>query len=53
MIAKYAEAGSHKAEMVRYHLLSYLIGSAMAGAYIGVGDIFIERRRQTRLDGDL
>jgi nitrite transporter NirC len=40
-IAKYAEAGAHKAGMVRAHLLSFLIGSALAGAYIGFGDIFM------------
>ncbi|WP_342237379.1 formate/nitrite transporter family protein [Inquilinus sp. OTU3971] len=40
-IAKYAEAGAHKAGMVRAHLLAFLIGSALAGAYIGFGDIFM------------
>lgn len=40
-IARYAEAGAHKADMVRAHLLSFLIGSALAGAYIGFGDIFM------------
>ena len=40
-IAKYADAGAHKAEMVRLHLVSFLIGSALAGAYIGFGDIFM------------
>ncbi|WP_225769888.1 formate/nitrite transporter family protein [Inquilinus sp. Marseille-Q2685] len=40
-IAKYAESGAHKAGMVRAHLLSFLIGSALAGAYIGFGDIFM------------
>ncbi|WP_395675788.1 formate/nitrite transporter family protein [Inquilinus sp.] len=40
-IAKYAEAGAHKAHMVRAHLLAFLIGSALAGAYIGFGDIFM------------
>lgn len=40
-IARYAEAGAHKAGMVRAHLLAFLIGSALAGAYIGFGDIFM------------
>lgn len=40
-IAKYAEAGAHKAQMARAHLLAFLIGSALAGAYIGFGDIFM------------
>ncbi|MGF6228472.1 nitrite transporter NirC [Inquilinus ginsengisoli] len=40
-IAKYAESGAHKAGMVKAHLLAFLIGSALAGAYIGFGDIFM------------
>ncbi|OWJ68974.1 formate/nitrite transporter family protein [Inquilinus limosus] len=40
-IARYAEAGAHKAGMVRAHLMAFLIGSALAGAYIGFGDIFM------------
>jgi nitrite transporter NirC len=40
-IAKYAEAGAHKAVMARLHLFSFLVGSALAGAYIGFGDIFM------------
>jgi nitrite transporter NirC len=40
-IAKYAESGAHKAGMVQAHLLAFLIGSALAGAYIGFGDIFM------------
>jgi len=40
-IAKYAESGAHKAGMVKAHLPAFLIGSALAGAYIGFGDIFM------------
>jgi len=40
-IEKYATAGAQKAQMVRVHLVSFLIGSALAGIYIGFGDIFM------------
>lgn len=37
-VTSFAEAGAHKAEAVSSRFLAYLIGSAMAGAYIGFGD---------------
>jgi nitrite transporter NirC len=40
-IANFAAVGAHKAQMVRRHLFAFLIGSMMAGAYIGFGDIIL------------
>jgi nitrite transporter NirC len=40
-IANFAAVGEHKAQMVRRHLFAFLIGSMMAGAYIGFGDIIL------------
>jgi nitrite transporter len=37
----FAEAGLHKARTVRNYPLAFLIGAAMAGAYIGFGDILM------------
>ncbi|AUC13523.1 Formate efflux transporter [Rhizobium sp. UR51a] len=38
-MTKFAEAGSHKAEMVNNQLSGFFIGAILAGAYIGFGDI--------------
>lgn len=40
-IAYFAGVGAHKARMARRHLFAFLIGSMMAGAYIGFGDIIL------------
>lgn len=40
-IDNFAAVGAHKAMMVRRHLFAFLIGSLMAGAYIGFGDIIL------------
>ncbi len=40
-ITKFADAGAHKADMVKNHLASFLIRAVMAGAYIGFGDIIM------------
>ncbi|WFU91390.1 formate/nitrite transporter family protein (plasmid) [Rhizobium sp. CC1099] len=40
-ITSFAEAGGHKARSVRGQFLAFLIGAAMAGAYIGFGDIIM------------
>jgi nitrite transporter len=40
-IAKFAKVGANKAETVVKSPLAFLIGSAMAGAYIGFGDILM------------
>jgi nitrite transporter len=40
-IAKFAGAGAHKAQSVRRSPVAFLVGAAMAGAYIGFGDIIM------------
>ncbi|HEY2000478.1 formate/nitrite transporter family protein [Paraburkholderia sp.] len=40
-IDKFAKVGAHKASSALHSPLSFLIGSAMAGAYIGFGDILM------------
>jgi nitrite transporter NirC len=40
-IDNFAAVGAHKVQMVRRHLFAFLIGSMMAGAYIGFGDIIL------------
>ncbi|KQV70213.1 formate/nitrite transporter family protein [Rhizobium sp. Root1220] len=40
-IENFADAGAHKAVMVKTNLVSFLVGAAMAGAYIGFGDILM------------
>lgn len=40
-ILNFAESGEHKALTVRTQLFAFLIGAAMAGAYIGFGDIIM------------
>lgn len=40
-ITSFAEAGAHKAQLVRTQLMAFLIGAAMAGAYIGFGDVLM------------
>ncbi|MFL9911306.1 formate/nitrite transporter family protein [Paraburkholderia sp. RL17-337-BIB-A] len=40
-IDKFAKVGAHKASTVRRSPLAFLIGAAMAGAYIGFGDILM------------
>jgi nitrite transporter NirC len=40
-IDQLAEAGAHKVEQVRTAPLSFLIGAAMAGAYVGFGAILM------------
>lgn len=40
-IQEFAEAGALKAETVRTRLAAFLAGAAMAGAYIGFGDIIM------------
>ncbi len=36
-----AEAGAHKAQVVKTQFFAFLIGAAMAGAYIGFGDVLM------------
>ncbi len=38
-ITTFAESGGHKALIVRTQFFAFLVGAAMAGAYIGFGDI--------------
>jgi nitrite transporter NirC len=40
-ITSFAEAGAHKVDMIRTHFMAFFIGAAMAGAYIGFGDIIM------------
>jgi nitrite transporter NirC len=40
-IDHFAQSGEEKAEEVRSHFPAFLIGAAMAGAYIGFGDIIM------------
>ena len=40
-IGNFAEAGAHKALLVKKRLLAFLVGAAMAGAYIGFGDVLM------------
>lgn len=40
-ITGFAESGAHKAQVVRKQLFAFLTGAAMAGAYIGFGDILM------------
>jgi len=40
-IVNFATSGEHKAHIVRTQLFDFLIGAAMAGAYIGFGDIIM------------
>ncbi len=40
-IVNFAESGEHKALIVRRQFLAFLVGAAMAGAYIGFGDILM------------
>ncbi|MBB3388369.1 nitrite transporter NirC [Rhizobium sp. BK275] len=40
-IDHFAQSGEEKAEAVRSHFPAFLIGAAMAGAYIGFGDIIM------------
>ncbi|MDI7864228.1 formate/nitrite transporter family protein [Rhizobiaceae bacterium n13] len=40
-ITSFAESGAHKALVVRTQPFAFLIGAAMAGAYIGFGDILM------------
>lgn len=40
-IDHFAQSGEEKAEEVRNHFPAFLIGAAMAGAYIGFGDIIM------------
>jgi nitrite transporter len=40
-VNSFAEAGAHKAQVVKTQLLAFLIGAAMAGAYIGFGDVLM------------
>ncbi|TCL65155.1 formate/nitrite transporter family protein [Rhizobium sp. BK251] len=40
-IDKFADNGMHKAETLRRRPLAFLVGSALAGAYIGFGDIIL------------
>ncbi|MGX5666492.1 formate/nitrite transporter family protein [Rhizobium daejeonense] len=40
-ITSFAESGEHKALVVRRQFFAFLIGAAMAGAYIGFGDILM------------
>ncbi|MDS7595026.1 formate/nitrite transporter family protein [Agrobacterium tumefaciens] len=40
-ITSFAESGAHKALVVRTQLFAFLTGAAMAGAYIGFGDILM------------
>lgn len=40
-INSFSEAGAHKAYVVKTQLLAFIVGAAMAGAYIGFGDILM------------
>lgn len=40
-ITSFSEAGAHKAQLVRKQLVAFLVGAAMAGAYIGFGDVLM------------
>lgn len=40
-IKSFSEAGAHKALLVKTRLLAFLVGAAMAGAYIGFGDVLM------------
>ncbi len=40
-IVNFAESGEHKALLMRRQFLAFLVGAAMAGAYIGFGDILM------------
>lgn len=40
-IRLFVDAGVHKVDAVKHHLFAFLVGSAMAGAYIGFGDVIM------------
>lgn len=40
-VNSFAEAGAHKAHVVKTQFFAFLIGAAMAGAYIGFGDVLM------------
>ena len=40
-IRKFAEAGTKKALLVKSQFAAFFIGAAMAGAYIGFGDVLM------------
>jgi nitrite transporter NirC len=40
-IDNFAQVGAHKAHVLRHRPMAFLVGSAMAGAYIGFGDILM------------
>ncbi len=40
-VNSFAEAGAHKAQVVKTQFFAFLIGAAMAGAYIGFGDVLM------------
>ncbi len=40
-ITNFAESGEHKALVVRTQFFAFLVGAAMAGAYIGFGDVLM------------
>ena len=40
-IDKFAKVGAHKVSTILRSPLGFVIGAAMAGAYIGVGDILM------------
>lgn len=40
-VTSFAEAGAHKAQMVKTHFFAFLVGAMMAGVYIGFGDLLM------------
>ncbi|NKJ36492.1 formate/nitrite transporter family protein [Rhizobium sp. SG570] len=40
-VNSFAEAGVHKAQVVKTQFFAFVIGAAMAGAYIGFGDVLM------------
>lgn len=40
-VSSFSEAGHHKAQVVKSQFFAFLIGAAMAGAYIGFGDVLM------------
>jgi nitrite transporter NirC len=40
-ITAFVDSGVHKVDAVKHHLLAFIIGAAMAGAYIGFGDVIM------------
>ncbi|MER8376006.1 formate/nitrite transporter family protein [Mesorhizobium sp. M1409] len=40
-VISFAQAGAHKVDLVRSRLLAFLVGSMMAGVYIGFGDLLM------------